>query len=163
MASLQNKVIDMGEYQSEKYFGHSNPYQDSYQDLYQYNNMDHTNASELAWANSKYKYYEKQDGNTPSNGEVQEDMDAEKLFDILREDRNESEKRMQKQMQMLEDRIVRQSEKTEERIMQAVSEIKHDIADAKKETQEAKSWIIGIALATILGIAAMVITIILAR
>lgn len=153
--SLQSKIIVMDDqkFWSEGRYEHSNPYQ--------YKNTACANTNELPWANSEY--YIEPDGNTPNNGEVHKDMDAEKLFDILREDRNESEKRMQRQMQMLEDRIAKQSEKTEERIMQAVSEIKHDIADAKKETQEAKSWIIGIALATILGIAAMVVTIILAR
>ena len=90
-------------------------------------------------------------------------MDSEKLFDILREDRIQSERRVELQMSALEERLTRQSEKSEERIFKAVDDIKTQISDIDKKLDSAKGWIIGIALTTILGIAAMVISVIVTK
>lgn len=107
----------------------------------------------------------------PSDGEStsqwkDEDMENEKLFDILRDDRKESDARMAQ----MEIRLTKIQADSEARMNAALEKIAKDQAESEKrietridtavkEISGARGWIIAVCLATIVGIAGMVITI----
>lgn len=85
-------------------------------------------------------------------------MNEEKLFDILREDRLESEKRIEGQIEKMENRLSQQNIESERRVNAAVDEIKNSFNRFATTQENTNKWIIGAAISLILGIAAMVIT-----
>ncbi|MCL1844472.1 MAG: hypothetical protein FWF77_01050 [Defluviitaleaceae bacterium] len=114
--------------------------------------------------------------NNGEGGEVRVDM--QKYIDRLDQDRRDSESRMEQSMktlkaelredrQQMEQRIEarvledrRLSEQREERMDKRFSESMNRIDASVAEVQTLKWWILGVCLATILGIAAMVITVV---
>ena len=119
-----------------------------------------------------------------TNLEVNLMPDNEKYYEWMKEDRRENEERMRAMMadmkqhsrdieermkqdaadtraysREIEARMEKRHDENISEMRELRREIKEDFKDVKKDSTEAKRWIIGLCFATILGIAAMVIAI----
>ena len=112
---------------------------------------------------------------SPYNGDSDEGgverMDVQKYIDRLDIDRRESEKRIQLSMdslkrelredrQLMEQRIDQDRSSSEERMEKRFSEAMTRFDKSVDKVDSLKWWILGVCLTTILGIAAMVITVV---
>ena len=95
-------------------------------------------------------------------------MDIQKYIDRLDQDRRDMEQRITEERRLSEERIEKRfSEATEasrlreERMDKRFTETMARIDRSLDKTDETKRWIIGVCLTTIIGIAAMVITVII--
>lgn len=104
-------------------------------------------------------------------------MDVEKLYDFIRqdiaaqeqrsrdleqrimEDRREAEARMDARFAAMDERIETRHREAMDSMRELKNDLRADMIETKAESRETKRWMLGTAIATILGIAAMVLTV----
>ena len=107
---------------------------------------------------------------TSSESEV-EQMDVDKFIDRLDQDRRESEARakhdlealkreLREDRQLMEQRTREERRESEARIEQSFKEAMSEMKEARKEIREINRWVASVCIATLLGIAALVVTMI---
>ena len=103
----------------------------------------------------------------------EDDMDNNELLKVyiekvdrdqsdLRADIKESERRTTEQVSRIESRMDDRLNRIENLISETNERVERKIDDMQKDNKETKHWIIGVCIATIAAIAAMVITVVLA-
>jgi len=94
-------------------------------------------------------------------------MENDKLFDILREDRKQSEERLTRNIERMESRLMEDRKESEQRTNDAVDRLERKMDEVINGYKDTRRWEIGtfiatvaLAIATIGGIAALVVSMI---
>lgn len=130
--------------------------------------------SSKVWLSMSQKAY---NGNTYDIISVEEKgaediMDADKLFDILREDRQQSENRTAKNLERLEERIVKMTDDAEKREIARMerieaqynslsSKIDTQYASVTKKADSAVKSVVVLTITVIIGVAGMVVAVLI--